>query len=275
MTAFAAFDRLVQELYPKVAIVLGSGLGGVFQSFQESGSIAFEDIPGLPSTTVNGHASRLTVGCWNGVPILLFRGRLHLYEGHSREVVAEPVRIAANFGIKKLVLTNAVGGINPVLRPGSLMVIREHIKFVGESSCKNFVAERETNTFTPYSPRLIEVMQTQEARAGRELLAGVYAALTGPSYETPAEIRALSARGVDIVGMSTALEAEAASQAGMEVAAISCVTNAAAGLNVGLLNHADVLEKAKLGVQRLGAVLGHILGIEGGSPSATKPLSPH
>jgi purine-nucleoside phosphorylase len=259
MTAFAAFDRLVKGHGPRAAIVLGSGLGGVIEGFEESTSLAFADIPGLFPTTVSGHQGRLAVGLWNGVPILVFHGRLHFYEGFTQNSVAGPVRIAATYGIKALILTNASGGINPQLKPGSLMAIRRHIKLVGSNAWQNFVANDAVTNDSPYSPRLIELMRSQEAKAGRELVIGVYAAITGPSYETPAEIRALAACGADIVGMSTALEAEAAANQNLEVAAISCVTNAAAGLSTGQLKHADVLSNAKLGVQRMGTILGQLV----------------
>jgi purine-nucleoside phosphorylase len=257
MTAFAAFERMVQRLGPRAAIVLGSGLGMVIDGFRESGTIAFADIAGLFPATVHGHLGRLSVGLWDDIPLLLFLGRLHFYEGHSREVVTKPVRIAAGFGIKNLILTNAAGGINPALVPGDLMAIRRHIKLIGGDSWPDLAANSKADSHSPYSPRLLEVMQTQEALAGRILPTGVYAALTGPSYETPAEIRALAACGADAVGMSTALEAETAADLGLEVAAISCVTNAAAGLTAGLLSHAEVVDNARLGVQRLGTILGH------------------
>jgi purine-nucleoside phosphorylase len=254
MTEFAAFERLVLEIRPRTAIVLGSGLGAVIDGFRESGSIAFPQIPGLYPASVLGHLGRLRVGLWNRVPLLLFAGRLHVYEGHSLGVVAEPTHIAANLGTRALILTNAAGGINPMLSPGSLMAIREHIKIIGSNAWRDLIAN-STRPSSPYSTRLLEVMQEHETRAGRQLPAGTYAALTGPSYETPAEIRALAASSADAVGMSTALEAETASRLGLEVAGISCVTNAAAGLGSGLLNHAEVLDNAKLGTQRLGVIL--------------------
>jgi purine-nucleoside phosphorylase len=259
MSAFAAFARLVDGLTPRTAIVLGSGLGGVIGAFRELGSIAFGQIPGLFQTTVRGHSGQLAVGLWDEIPVLLFLGRLHFYEGHSREVLIGPVRVAANFGTKVFVLTNAAGGINPLLKPGSLMAIRKHIKLVGSNAWRGLAAQSETIPGSSYSPRLIEAMHRHEAAVGRELLVGVYAALTGPSYETPAEIRALAACGADAVGMSTALEAEAAAELGQEVAAISCVTNAAAGLSNGPLDHAEVLDNAKLAIERLSAILTHIV----------------
>lgn len=259
MTAFAAIERLVHDLTPRTAIVLGSGLGGVIEEFHELGSVAFGDMPGLFPTTVRGHPGRLAVGLWDKVPVLLFLGRSHFYEGHSQKVLTGPVQVAANFGIKLFVLTNASGGVNPLLKPGSLMAIRKHVKLFDRDAWRKLTREPEAVPASPYSLRLIELMHSQEGMANRELFAGVYAALTGPSYETPAEIRALAVCGVDAVGMSTAVEAEAAAELGLEVAAISCVTNAAAGLGTGLLNHAEVLDNAKLGIQQLGTILSHIV----------------
>lgn len=257
MSAIAAFDRLVLKFAPRTAIVLGSGLAGVSNGFLEKGSIDFRDLPGLSPPTVQGHIGRLVIGLWEEVPILLFLGRLHFYEGYSRDVLTGPVQIAAEFGIKVLVLTNASGGINPALKPGSLMGIRQHIKLVCPNGWRRFATE--TENASPYSKRLMDEIYLHEANAGRDLVLGVYAALTGPSYETPAEIRALAACHVDAVGMSTALEAETAAALGLEVVGISCITNAAAGLSSAQLSHEEVLENAKLGVERLGTILGNLV----------------
>jgi purine-nucleoside phosphorylase len=253
MTPFAEFEHVVRGLRPATAIVLGSGLSGITSGFREAASIAFSDVPGLAITTVKGHAGRLVVGWWADRPVLLFLGRLHIYEGHSREVVSGPVRLAADLGVKRLILTNAAGGIRPGLVPGSLMAIRAHLNIVGRDRwcvLANGTALRE-----PYSQRLIQSLDLHESENGRELPVGIYAALTGPCYETPAEIRALAACGADAVGMSTALEAEAAAELGLEVAAISCITNKAAGLGGDTLNHAEVLANAQLAVERLGRVI--------------------
>ena len=253
---FAPFAAAVKELAPRTAIVLGSGLGGVTANFAERASLPFGEIPGLVPVTVHGHRGRLAVGDWAGVPLLVFYGRLHFYEGHSWEVVTGPVHTAAVLGAKTLILTNAAGGIHPALGPGSLMAIRDHIKLLGSEAWRMLA---DTTPQFAYSPRLVEAMQAHEAAAGRDLLAGVYAALTGPCYETPAEIRALAACGADAVGMSTAREAEAATALGLEVAAVSCITNRAAGLSDGPLDHAEVLANANLAVERLGAILEHVI----------------
>lgn len=262
MTAFAEFAGTARSLAPRTAVVLGSGLGGVTADFREFATIAFGDVPGLVPTTVAGHRGRIAVGLWRDTPALIFHGRLHSYEGHSRDVVTGPVRVAADLGIKRLVLTNAAGGIHPSLEPGALMAIRSHLKLVGSDAWKGVASGAEVAS--PYSPRLLGVMQ--------ELLAGVYAALTGPSYETPAEIRALAACGADAVGMSTALEAETAAALGMEVAGISCVTNKAAGITAATLDHAEVLANAKLAVERLANVIERLITFS--LPSSTTLLRP-
>ncbi len=250
-SAFAAFSRACQELAPRSAVVLGSGLGGVDAHFRETASIPFADVPGLVPPTVHGHNGRLAVGLWQSSPVLLCRGRLHFYEGHPREVVTGVACIAATLGVKQLLLTNAAGGIHPSLDPGSLMAIRSHITLVGPAAWRTLAAG--CGLRSPYSQRLLDQVP--------ELLTGVYAALTGPCYETPAEIRALTASGADAVGMSTAMEAETATELGMEVLGISCVTNRAAGLTATTLDHSEVLVNAKLAVKRLAEILGRLIAM--------------
>lgn len=257
MTGFPAFDRLVRRLAPHTAVVLGTGLEGVVADCREAGSIAFADVPGLTAPTVAGHPGQVSVGIWDDIPVLLFRGRLHLYEGHTPEVLVQPVRLAADWGVRTLALTNAAGGVNPALGPGSAMVIRRHVTLLNRDDWRRLARDCERcargdgEPPSPYSMRLIESLRGHEAKAGRSLVSGVYAALTGPCYETPAEVRALAACGVDTAGMSTALEAEAGAELGLEVVGISCVTNAAAGLTAASLDHAEVLRNARLGIDRL------------------------
>ncbi|MBN9119907.1 MAG: purine-nucleoside phosphorylase [Planctomycetes bacterium] len=257
MPAFADFARAARDLAPRTAVVLGSGLAGSTCAFTERASVDFGDVPGLAPPTVQGHGGRLTVGEWAGAPALLFLGRLHFYEGHPRSAVTGTVRTAAELGATRIVLTNAAGGINPALGPGGLMAIRGHLKLLGSTAWRAIAAGAAPSQ--PYSARLLEVMRAHERAAGRELLAGVYAALTGPSYETPAEIRALATCGADAVGMSTALEAEEAARLGLEVAAISCITNKAAGLGDAALDHAEVLVNAKLAFDRMGELLARLV----------------
>jgi purine-nucleoside phosphorylase len=258
MTPFDAFARTVAALAPRTAIVLGSGLSEAAAAFRAHASVGFGDVPGLVPPTVRGHSGRFAVGTWSGTPALLFLGRLHFYEGHPWRTVAGTVRTAAELGVQRVVLTNASGGIHPALAPGGLMAVRGHIKLLEPGAWRTLA--RAGAAAHPYSARLIAALQAHEAAAGRALLAGTYAALTGPSYETPAEIRALAACGADAVGMSTAMEAEEAARLGLEVAALSCITNRAAGLGAAVLDHAEVLTNARLAVERMGALLGRLVG---------------
>jgi purine-nucleoside phosphorylase len=246
MSRFAEFECVARSLAPQTAVVLGSGLSGAASDFVETASVAFGDVPNLAPPSVLGHGGRLAVGDWAGIPVLIFLGRLHLYEGHSPHVVTGPVRIAAELGVKRLILTNAAGGIHPALGPGSLMAIRGHVKLVGPGAWRSLADGNAVAT--PYSTSTLELVPRVQV--------GIYATLTGPCYETPAEIRALAACGVDAVGMSTALEGEEAARLGLEVAAISCITNKAAGIGAGVLDHAEVLANAQLGVELLREVIG-------------------
>ena len=247
--SFAQFRESVESRAPRTAVVLGSGLGDVHSCFQEVASLHFSDIPGLAATSVGGHAGRLAVGDWQGVPALVFFGRSHFYEGHTWDAVTAPIRLAAELGAKRLILTNAAGGIHPELSPGSLMALRGHLSILDRTAWKT------ASIATPYSSRLLRLLEEFP------MLTGVYAALTGPSYETPAEIRALAAMGAQAVGMSTAREAEAAANLGLEVAAISCITNRAAGLGDAPLDHAEVMVNAKLAVDRLGEAIGRLIAV--------------
>ena len=247
--SYPAFAAAARAASPRTAVVLGSGLAGVTAGVREIASVGYADVPGMVPTTVHGHRGRLVLGDWGGVPVLIAFGRLHFYEGHTWDAVTGLVRAVAALGARRLVLTNAAGGIHPALAPGSLMALRGHVKLIGPDAWRGLAAGAEPAA--PYSSTLLERLRKHEAATGRELVEGVYAALTGPSYETVAEIRALQACGVDAVGMSTAAEAEAAAALGMEVAAISCITNRAAGLGDGPLDHKEVLDNAQLAVERL------------------------
>jgi purine-nucleoside phosphorylase len=204
------------------------------------------DVPGLVGPTVAGHRGTLAVGTWAGAPVVVCSGRVHFYEGHPWERVTRLVKVVAELGAKVLLLTNAAGGIRADLNPGDLMLLRGHLKLLDRDAWT-----RLGEIGNPYSPRLLSLLQQLDPA----LPTGVYAALTGPCYETPAEIRALAAAGADAVGMSTAIEAETATRLGLEVAAISTITNKAAGLGDGPLSHKEVEETAKLAVARLGRLV--------------------
>lgn len=249
MQAFETFVATVRANAPRLAVVLGSGLGAVPHRFQELAAVSFAQVPGLVAPSVHGHSGTISCGRVDGTSILVFRGRLHSYEGHSWDRVAGPIRLAAEFGIKTLLLTNAAGGIHESLWPGDLMLLRGHLFLQRPNGWK------DPPRTQPYSSQLIDLIQQIEREQNRELLAGIYAAVTGPCYETPAEIRALRAMGADAVGMSTAFEAETAAGLGMEVAAISCITNKAAGLTAGVLDHKEVLANASRPAQRISEIL--------------------
>lgn len=249
---FGAVRAAADALKPRAAVVLGSGLGGVTAGFTPTASVGYADVPGLVGPTIAGHRGTLAVGVWGGTPAVVCSGRVHYYEGHPWARVTRLVEIAAEFGAKVLLLTNAAGGIRADLNPGDLMLIDGHLKLLDRDAWK-LLGERRGLTPTtdpPYSPRLLALLRQLDPT----LPSGVYAALTGPCYETPAEIRALAAAGADAVGMSTAMEAEAAVRLGLEVAAISTITNKAAGLGDGPLSHKEVEETARLAVARLGGL---------------------
>jgi purine-nucleoside phosphorylase len=255
MPPFPAFESAMRAGQPRVAVVLGSGLGSVPHHFLELASISFADVRGLVSTSVHGHSGSISLGTCAQRTLLVFRGRLHFYEGHPWDRVTEPVRLMAEWGVKTLLLTNAAGGIHDSLGPGDLMVLRDHLFLQMPHLWKAVSQSRNP----PYSPRLIDLLQEAEKERGRQLMSGVYAAVTGPCYETPAEIRALKTMGADAAGMSTAAEAQAAAALGLEVAALSCVTNKAAGLAGGVLDHREVLANAARHAERISELLETIL----------------
>jgi purine-nucleoside phosphorylase len=267
----AAFDELVAHAArqrPDIAVVLGSGMGPVASRVRPAAAVPFHEVPGLSASTVAGHSGRLTLGEWAGKRVLLFEGRLHFYEGHAWERVVEPVRVAARLGAPVLLLTNAAGGIADVLGPGSLLAITDHVEWT-RPYCWRLPGPGGVGGTrpSPYSGRLTGLLQEAARTAGVTLHAGVYAALTGPCYETPAEIRALRAWGADAVGMSTAREAQAGCDLGVEVAAVSCVTNKAAGLSGGPLDHKEVLATAASQAERLANLFEAFLAQLPGQPS--------
>ena len=230
----------------RVAIILGSGLGGFADEFEDAVRIPYAQIPGFAVSTVEGHAGSLIVGKVGLVPVVAMQGRVHFYEGYSLEEVTFPIRTFKLLGINTVVLTNAAGGINVQLSEGALMVISDHLNLMGVNPLRGPNDER----FGPRFPDMSEVYSRQlqeavveEARAlDIEIRRGIYAALAGPSYETPAEIHMLRAFGADAVGMSTVPEAIVARQMGMDVLGISCITNMAAGISDRPINHEEVME---------------------------------
>jgi len=236
------------KLLPEVGVVLGSGLGEFAGVVSERVVIPYEGIPHFKKVSVVGHAGRLVVGKINGKVIVVMQGRYHFYEGHDIAEVVLPVRVLCRLGIKKLLLTNAAGGINPMLLPGDLMIIRDHINLMGVNPLKGENDDRLGPRFPDmshvYDEALIDIIAEGMQSMGMGVKKGVYAALSGPSYETPAEIRMLSVLGADAVGMSTVPEAIVARHMGVSVAGISCVSNLAAGISKTPLSHQEVTETA-------------------------------
>jgi purine-nucleoside phosphorylase len=252
---FAAFAEAARAARPAAALVLGSGLGPVAARMHVACAVPFAEVPDLPAAAVAGHRGRLALGEWAGRTVLMFEGRVHYYEGHPWSAVTAPARAAALLGAPVLLLTNAAGGIRDDLGPGSLMAIRDHVEWTRPYCWRR----PDPPPPSPYSPRLLRLLGEAAAAAGVALPAGVYVMVTGPCYETPAEIRALRACGADAVGMSTAPEAAAGAAAGMECAAVSCVTNRAAGLGSGPLSHDEVLTTAARQGERLAGLLEEFL----------------
>ncbi len=233
---------------PRVALVLGSGLGRYAERLNDAVDLPYARLPHFPASSVPGHAGRLWLGRIGAVPVAVMQGRVHLYEGYRPAEVVFGVRTLAKMGAATLCLTNAAGGIRADLAPGDLMRIADHVNLSGENPLVGPNDDRFGPRFpdlsAAYSPRLAERLDRASAKAGIALKSGVYCQLLGPSYETPAEIRSLRALGVDAVGMSTVPEVIAARHLGVEVAALSCITNRAAGLTAKPLTHAEVAETA-------------------------------
>ena len=230
----------------RVAVVLGSGLGGFADEFEESVRIPYAEIPGFAASTVAGHAGSLVIGKVGPVPVVAMQGRVHLYEGYSLEEVTFPIRTFKLLGIGTLLLTNAAGGINVQLSEGTLMIISDHLNLMGVNPLRGPNDERFGPRFPDmtevYSRELQETVVEEASALGIEVRRGIYAALSGPSYETPAEIHMLRSFGVDAIGMSTVPEAIVARHMGMKVLGISCITNMAAGISDSPINHEEVIE---------------------------------
>jgi purine-nucleoside phosphorylase len=235
--------KVVREFGPEWGIVLGSGLGALVDEVDSILALPYEEIPGLPVSTVAGHAGRFVFGKLGGVKVVVAQGRVHLYEGRSAEEVTAGVRFMADIGITRLVLTNAAGTLNPAHPPGGWMMLSDHLNLTGTTPLlggPNFIDMSEV-----YSAALRARFRALATEEKITLHEGVYASLLGPQYETPAEIRMLQRMGADAVGMSTALEAIQARALGLEVAGFSCLTNWGAGLGQATLDHHEVLETGK------------------------------
>jgi purine-nucleoside phosphorylase len=236
---------------PRVAVILGSGLGDLAGPFNSEFTVPFGEVPEMEPTTVEGHKGELRLGTWAGQRVLIFAGRLHYYEGHSWRRVEQPVAMAHTLGAQILFLTNAAGGIRPDLGPGSLMPIRAHLEWTRRFPW----CQADPDTSSPYAQRLLRLINRAAENMGLTLVPGVYTQVTGPCYETPAEIRALRSCGADVVGMSTCREINRGHALGMECAALSCVTNRAAGLADGPIHHDEVVAAGRRIRDRLSQVV--------------------
>jgi purine-nucleoside phosphorylase len=252
MLGYAEFAELVATQPLRAALILGSGMSDLVDRCQILGRVGYGEVPGMTATSVVGHRGSLALGVWAARRVLFFEGRLHRYEGHSWECVVQPVCLAHQFGAPVLFLTNAAGGIGDALDAGSLMAIRDHIEWTWPA-CWNRPGPGGLGSerLSPYDGGLLDLLQTAAKNLAIELPTGVYAAVTGPCYETKAEIRALKTWGADAVGMSTAREVQLGYDRGMKCAALSCITNKAAGLSDTPINHEEVLVTAKAQAKRL------------------------
>lgn len=231
---------------PEIGLILGSGLGVLADSIEEAVTVHYGDIPHFPVSTVEGHAGELLLGKIGGRPVLLMKGRFHMYEGYQGETVTFPIRVMKALGIRGLLVTNAAGGVNTSYEPGELMLIADHLNMTGTNPLigpnQNELGVRFPDMSEAYSKRLRAVAKEIASAQGLKLQEGVYAGLLGPTYETPAEIRMLRFLGADAVGMSTVSEVIIARHSGMDVLGISCISNMAAGILDKPLSHDEVME---------------------------------
>jgi purine-nucleoside phosphorylase len=256
----AAFVRERVGISPRVAIVLGSGLGSFAESVQHPVAIAYGDIPHFPRPTVEGHSGRLLVGSVAGTPVAVMQGRVHAYEGYGPEEVTFPIRVLGRLGITTLIVTNAAGGVRLDLKQGQLVLISDHMNFSGRNPVSGPNDERLGPRFFDMSDAYSKRLRLL-AHAAAELEEGVYLSLSGPSFETPAEIRAFRGWGADMVGMSTVQEVIVARHMGIEVLGISCVTNMAAGILNQPINHQEVMETGARAQAQLTSLLVALLPV--------------
>jgi purine-nucleoside phosphorylase len=266
LPAISEAARAIQArspLRPAIGLVLGSGLGGFAQSLDGAVAIPYGEIAHFPTSTAIGHKGELLLGTSQGVPVAVMAGRVHYYEGYRPEEVVFPVRVLARLGVKALILTNAAGSVNVNYKPGELVVLDDHINLMGMNPLigpnDEQLGPRFFDMTEAYDPVLRQIAEKACWKAGVTVRHGVYVAVAGPSYETPAEIRAFRILGADVVGMSTVPEVIAARHLGLRVLAISCVTNMAAGVTKKKLDHLEVLEVGRKVQASLGDVLATII----------------
>lgn len=255
--------KFPQEFKPELALILGSGLGDFAKETQVLCKISYGEIPGFVSSTVSGHQGELLCAQFNGKKLLLFSGRSHLYEGHPLQQIIFPVRCIGKLGVKKLLLTSAVGALNKKFRQGDIVVVKDHINFMGTNPLigphEPSFGERFPDMTECYSTTLQKLALTLAKKNKVRAHSGVYFGLTGPSYETPAEIRAFRKLGADVVGMSMVPEAIAARQMGLETLGLCYISNMAAGILKKTLHHSEVLEVGRDAAKKLSVLIGEIV----------------
>ena len=262
--AAAQAIRARTDVVPQVGLILGSGLGGFADRLERPLAIEYGDIPHFPQSHVVGHHGRLVIGTRAGATCVAMQGRVHMYEGHSAQTVAFPARVLVALGAKILIITNAAGGLNPRWMPGTLMLIRDHIDLLRDHPLRGPNDERLGPRFpdmtTAYAPALRALVKEVAARESIELAEGVYVAMPGPCYETPAEVKMLQTLGADATGMSTVPEVVVARHMGARVIGVSCITNQAAGITGAALSHDEVTETATRVRSTFEGLLDAILG---------------
>ena len=268
-SAAADYIRAQTAVTPRVGIILGSGLGAFAAQVESPTIIPYATIPHFPQSTVPGHSGNLILGHIAGVPVAVMQGRVHAYEGYPMSEVTFPARVLGLLGCTTLIVTNAAGGIDPAYRPGTLVAISDHINLTGTNAalgpneprfaCTPAAGLRFFDMSAAYSPALREVAQRAASTLGFNLPEGIYLAVLGPSFETPAEIRAFATLGATLVGMSTVHEVIVARHMGLEILGISLVTNSAAGVSAEIINHEEVMEIGRQVESRFTALLTTIL----------------
>ena len=254
-----AFVRDRTGFQPVAGIVLGSGLGGLVNELNVEHTLAYSDIPNFPVSTVEGHGSKLLLGTLNGVKVVVMQGRFHFYEGYTMQEVAFPIRVMGLLGIKRLYLSNASGGMNPEFEVGDLMIIEDHINLMGTNPLigKNIdeLGPRFPDMSAPYDPALIDRALAIAGKLGIDCKTGIYAAVTGPTYETRAEYKYIRTIGADCVGMSTVPEVIAARHMNLPVFAISIITDMGGQEEVQVITHEEVLRVAKTAEEKMTSIL--------------------
>ena len=247
---------------PEIGIVLGSGLGELADEYCEI-AIPYSEIPNFEASHVSGHKSRLVFAEINGKKVVMMQGRFHYYEGHPMQKVVFPIKVMKMLGVKTVILTNAAGGVNPAFNPSDLMIITDHINHMNVNPLigpnDNEMGDRFPDMSEVYTPAYVELTKKIAAKLGIDVQEGVYMAFTGPSYETPAEVKMARIIGADAVGMSTVPEAITAKWAGMDVIGISCICNSAAGVSTVALSHSDVIHAANVAKERFKVLVKEIV----------------